>query len=81
MNKYIKPAFMLTSLSSGTFNSANCSIKGEDRELIESVLDIPNAFAATEKECEDFPIDMGTFLESYCKFTSTDLGATQAFFS
>lgn len=81
MNKYIKPAFMVTSLTSGPLVGANCSIKKQDKDLIQAVLDIPGSFASSEEACKGFPVDMNSFSEFYCKFTSGELGASQALFS
>ena len=79
MNKYIKPAFMLTSLSSGSIVNANCSVKKDDKDLIKEVLDIEGSFAL-EEPC-DVPVNMSGFLQVYCKFTAGELGAAQALFS
>lgn len=77
MKSYIKPtiALAITGNDSGSYSS--CIVKA-DLDLIESILglEVPsNGFSMTESCENQLPIDM------YCKFTSAELGAAQAFIS
>lgn len=78
MKSYIKPtiALAITGNDSGSYSS--CIVKA-DMDLLESILggsiDFSKAFATTEPCSSPIPIEM------YCKFTSAELGAAQAFIS
>lgn len=76
MKLYIKPEFMLTSLTSSGMTGGNCSIQKEDKELIMDILgdDFNMAFAGIEDGCE-------MEFDGYCKFASLDEGLAKAFFS
>ena len=77
MNKYIKPEFMLTSLTSSGLTGGNCAIQKADKELILDVLGDDFAQAFEDSASCEVVIEM----LSYCKFTSIELGIAQAFFS
>lgn len=79
MKSYIKPtiALAITGNDSGSYSS--CIVKA-DMDLLESILggsydDFSKAFATTEPCSPQIPIEI------YCKFTSAQLGAAQAFIS
>ena len=78
MKNYIKPEFMLTSLTSNGMTGGNCSIQKEDKDLIMDVLgdDFAQAFESLEV--------CGMEFEGYCKFSftsPTEGGLAKAFFS
>ena len=67
MIKYLKPEFMLTSLTADTTSAMSCSLTPADRQKFDAILGNgweTSAFGSTEVECEDNSID------NYCKFTS-----------
>ena len=77
MNNYVKPVIKLASTgaraAAGTFSTT-----GADMELIQSIIggaDANNTFGMGEDCLIQIPLDM------YCKFTSTELGAVQIFWS
>lgn len=76
MNKYIKPEFMLTSLTGSALSSSNCAITEDDRELLFGGLtnDQIEKFFGREEGCNPW-------VEEYCKFTSVEKGAGLALFS
>ena len=80
MKNYIKPEFMLTSLTGNLMTGGNCSIQKEDKDLIIEILgkeDFEKAFAGIEDNCE-------MEFEGYCKFSftsPTEGGLAKAFFS
>lgn len=76
MQKYVKPTISLTASVSAN-GPAFCSVQA-DLDLIQSITGLQiteNSFAATEACKDQLPIDI------YCKFTSAELGAAQAFIS
>lgn len=76
MQKYVKPTISLTASVSAN-GPMFCNVKA-DLDLIKDIVgadNIENSFGLFEA-CEiQIPID------SYCKFTSAELGAAQAFIS
>lgn len=77
MKNYIKPTvhLALDGTTSGTVSS--CEVAA-DMQLIQSIVggaDADKIFNITEA-CE-----IGVALDMYCKFTSSELGAAQAFIS
>ena len=76
MQKYVKPTISLTASVSAN-GPAFCSVQA-DLDLIQAITGLKiteNSFAATEACKDQLPIDI------YCKFTSAELGAAQAFLS
>ncbi len=77
MNKYIKPTFMVASLGVNALAAGSgCAITADDRDLIfdgASNEEIQKYFGR-EEGCNPW-------VESFCKFTSVDLGAKKAFLS
>lgn len=76
MQKYVKPTISLTASESAN-GPAFCSVQA-DLDLIQAITGLQineNSFAATEACKHQLPIDI------YCKFTSAELGAAQAFIS
>ena len=74
MKTYVKPTLSLLS-SEPTSQYTSCIVKA-DLELIQSITGLEitkNSFAMTEPCQHQLPIDM------YCKFTSAEMGAAQAF--
>ncbi|MGN0545856.1 MAG: hypothetical protein ACI4I3_00870 [Acutalibacteraceae bacterium] len=78
MNQYVKPTIKLASAAANSASAGSC-LNQVDRELLEDIIgsgvDLNNAFASTEACPIQLPI------EAYCKFTSAELGAIQAFSS
>lgn len=78
MNQYVKPAIKLAGTSGASTGSCAYNLTRDDLELIAAIIgdiDINKAFGMYES-CEvQVPI------ESYCKFTSGELGASMAFSS
>lgn len=76
MKEYIKPTIKLATPAANGLTS--CSTTSTDMELIQSIIggaDANKTFGMGES-CEiEIPLDM------YCKFTSTELGAIQIFWS
>ena len=63
MNKYIKPEFMLTSLTASTTAAGGCTISKEDKQMM---IEIHGEFAFTiDGKCK-VPV------EGYCEFTSAE---------
>lgn len=76
MKSYMKPTISLA-VTGNNASYVSCIVKA-DIDLIESILggSLPsNAFGSNEPCGTDIPIDI------YCKFTSAELGAAQAFIS
>ncbi len=78
MNQYVKPVIKLAGVSGASTGSCSYNLTPDDLELIAAIvgdIDVNKAFGMYEA-CEvQIPI------ESYCKFTSGELGATSAFSS
>lgn len=77
MKKYIKPTISLAITSDDSGFLGSCIVKA-DMDLLESILggSFPSdAFGMAEACGTQIPIDI------YCKFTSAELGAAQAFIS
>lgn len=77
MNNYIKPAIKLAT-TDGSGNVVSCGTTADDMQLIMDIiggLDPKTAFGLNEDCTVKVPIDM------YCKFTSTQTGATLVFWS
>lgn len=77
MNDYIKPTIKLASAASPR-GVSSCGTTKEDMELIQSIIggaDASNTFGVGEDCLIQVPLEM------YCKFTSTEMGATQIFWS
>lgn len=78
MNQYVKPAIKLVETAGASTGSCAYNLTSDDLELIASIIgdvDVNKAFGMYES-CEvQVPI------ESYCKFTSGELGAASAFSS
>ncbi|MEE1012199.1 MAG: hypothetical protein U0L11_09250 [Acutalibacteraceae bacterium] len=77
MNNYVKPVIKLASTGARAA-AGTCNTTGADRELIQSIIggaDANNTFGMGEECLIQIPLDM------YCKFTSTELGAVQIFWS
>lgn len=78
MNQYVKPVIKLAGTSGASSGSCAYNLSPKDLDLIASIIggiDIDKAFGMYEA-CEvQVPI------ESYCKFTSSELGASMAFSS
>lgn len=77
MNDYIKPTIKLVAASGSRSSTTSCSTAA-DMDLIQSIVggvDANKTFGMGEA-CEiQVPLDM------YCKFTSTEMGAAQIFWS
>lgn len=77
MNNYVKPVIKLAGVASRAV-AGSCSTTESDMDLIQSIVggaDADKTFGMGEG-CEiELPLDM------YCKFTSTELGAAQIFWS
>ena len=77
MDNYIKPSIKLVADSGARAGTTSCS-NSADMDLIQSIIggaDADDTFGMGE-ECKiQIPLDM------YCKFTSTELGAAQIFWS
>lgn len=77
MNNYVKPTIKLAGVASRAI-PGSCSTTATDMELIQSIIggaDANDTFGMGE-DCDiQIPLDM------YCKFTSTELGAVQIFWS
>ncbi|MBQ8762676.1 MAG: hypothetical protein IJZ07_01055 [Clostridia bacterium] len=78
MNQYVKPVIKLAGTSGASSGSCAYNLTKDDLELIAGIIgdiDVDKAFGMYEA-CEvQVPI------ESYCKFTSGELGASMAFSS
>lgn len=78
MNQYVKPIIKLAGTTTNSSSAGSCYTKA-DMELIAGIVgpdvDINTAFGPNEACVNKLPIDM------YCKFTSAELGAAQAFVS
>lgn len=77
MSNYIKPVIKLATVDANG-NTVSCSTTGSDMELIQGIIggaDANNTFGMGE------PCDIQVPLDMYCKFTSSDLGAVQIFWS
>lgn len=77
MKSYMKPTISLAMIGSDAGSYSSCIVKA-DMDLIQSIIgiEIPsNAFSLNEPCGTQLPIEM------YCKFTSAELGAAQAFIS
>lgn len=77
MSNYIKPVIKLATVDAKG-NTVSCSTTESDMSLIQGIIggaDADKTFGMGEP-CEiQVPLDM------YCKFTSSDLGAVQIFWS
>ena len=77
MSNYIKPGIKLATVDAKG-NTVSCSTTESDMSLIQGIIggaDADKTFGMGEP-CEiQVPLDM------YCKFTSSDLGAVQIFWS
>ena len=77
MSNYIKPVIKLATVDAKG-NTVSCSTTESDMSLIQGIIggaDADKTFGMGEP-CEiQIPLDM------YCKFTSSDLGAVQIFWS
>lgn len=78
MNQYVKPIIKLAGTATNSSSAGSCYTKA-DMELIASIIgqpiDVNTAFGINEACIDKLPIDI------YCKFTSAELGAAQAFVS
>lgn len=78
MNQYVKPIIKLAGTATNSSSAGSCYTKA-DMELIASIvgqpIDVNTAFGINEACIDKLPIDI------YCKFTSAELGASQAFVS
>ena len=78
MNQYFKPVIKLAGAAANSASAGSCLNK-VDRELLESIIgsgvDLEKAFGMNENCTISVPVD------AYCKFTSAELGAIQAFSS
>ena len=77
MNNYVKPTIKLAGVASRAA-AGSCSTTESDMDLIQSIIggaDANNTFGMGEECLIQIPLDM------YCKFTSTELGAVQIFWS
>lgn len=78
MNQYVKPIIKLAGTTTNSSSAGSCYTKA-DMDLIESIVgqkvNSNTAFGINEACVDKIPIDM------YCKFTSAELGAAQAFVS
>lgn len=78
MQKYVKPTISLTASVSAN-GPAFCSVQA-DLDLIQSITGLTitkDSFAASEACKLPLPVEF----DIYCKFTSAELGAAQAFIS
>lgn len=78
MDNYIKPSIKLVADSGAKAGTGSCGTSGEDMQLIQSIIggaDASSTFGMGEPCTIQIPLDM------FCKFTSTELGATQIFWS
>lgn len=76
MNQYIKPTIKLIGSATNSSRAVSCHTTKEDMDIISSIVGSDNmdkAFGMNEG-CT-IPVQM------YCKFTSVELGAAQAFTS
>lgn len=77
MKDYIKPTIKLAGIDARS-GTSSCSTTETDMDLIQSIVggaDANNTFGMGEECLIQIPLDM------YCKFTSTELGAVQVFWS
>ncbi len=77
MNNYIKPVIKLAAIDARG-NTVSCSTTESDMDLIRDIVggaDADKTFGMGEPCTIQIPLDM------YCKFTSTELGAVQVFWS
>mgnify|MGYP003301140177 CR=1 FL=1 len=77
MNKYTKPTVQIVLNASARSSTSSCSTSA-DMELIQSIIggaDASQTFGMGEDCKIQVPLDM------YCKFTSTEMGAAQIFWS
>lgn len=77
MNNYIKPSIKLVAESGAKSSVSSCTMSA-DMDLIQSIIggaDANDTFGMGEACLIQIPLDM------YCKFTSTELGAAQIFWS
>ena len=81
MKNYIKPEFMLTSLTGNVTNAMSCALTPADRNRFDAIFGSgweDNSFGSTEAECAD----LENTIDNYCKFTSGELDSVkQAFVS
>lgn len=78
MNQYVKPVIKLAGVSGASSGSCAYKLTKDDLALIASIIgdvDMDNAFGMNEA------CDIQVPIESYCKFTSGELGASMAFSS
>lgn len=78
MSQYVKPTIKFASIALNSSALGSCSIASDDLELIQSIVggdDISQTFGMQEECAIKIPLEM------YCKFTSSELGAAQAFIS
>lgn len=79
MNPYVKPVIKLSGTAGTSAVSCAYKMTADDLALIEEIIgtriDIDRAFGMYEA-CAD-----KIFVENYCKFTSSELGAASAFSS
>lgn len=77
MNNYVKPVIKLATVAADG-STVSCGTTKSDMDLIQSIIggaDANNTFGMGESCLIEVPLDM------YCKFTSTELGAVQVFWS
>lgn len=77
MNKYIKPTVQIVLNASARSSTSSCSTSA-DMDLIQSIIggaDADKTFGMNE------PCELQIPLEMYCKFTSSEMGAAQIFWS
>lgn len=78
MNQYVKPIIKLAGTATNSSSAGSCYTKA-DLDLISNIvgsdINVNTAFGMNEACIDKIPIDM------YCKFTSAELGAAQAFVS
>lgn len=77
MNKYIKPTVQIVLNASARSSASSCSTSA-DMDLIQSIIggaDADKTFGMNE------PCELQIPLEMYCKFTSSEMGAAQIFWS
>lgn len=77
MNNYVKPVIKLA-VADARAATGSCSTTSDDMELIQSIVggaDADNTFGMGESCDIKVPLDM------YCKFTSTEMGKVQIFWS
>lgn len=78
MDNYIKPSIKLVADAGAKASTGSCGTSGEDMQLIQSIVggaDMNNTFGMGESCLIEVPLEM------FCKFTSTELGAVQIFWS